>query len=198
MPYTEDDYRVLGLHGQSRDREDMVGADHTEILGAEEILGALSKNPALQAAIARRIGQRVPVVKTVAPTKKRRYTVGFGPTLLHFGTGGLGQQVAMISRPQELFRGEKLLMRCTGLPSSSISAADALDNVFITGMFVGAKSQLPTLENPISCGSFDKGVLDNEQMFDTADPAINIQINVANGNSFDVTISATLIGHTVL
>ncbi len=189
MPYNDDDYRILGLQGKSRDREDMLGADHQEILGAEEILGAMerlgARNPALQQAVARRIGQHTPVVKTVAPTKKRRYPIAFGPVGI-----AAGASAKTSTKPQELFRGEKLICRTT--------PATCLDDVFIDGMFVGSKSQLPTLENSVSSATFEKGVLDNEMMFDTADPAITILFQLTNQGEVDVTWSASLIGHTVL
>jgi len=75
--------------------------------------------------------------------------VGFGPTAIPPAT-----TVTVQAQPQCLFRGEKL-----------INTGDTTF-LFIQGLFVGQKSQLPTFQNPIACVTYAGGVLDNELMMD--------------------------------
>lgn len=157
MPNRDDDVAIYGLQGQSRDMElasEWVSGE--EILGSEEILGAiqaassqLKGSSAFQTALANKLARRAPIVQKVQPTKKRRWTVGFGPTAIPpLST------VAVQSQPQCLFRGEKL-----------INTGDST-GLFIQGLFVGQKSQLPTFQNPIAVSTYAGSVLDNELMMD--------------------------------
>lgn len=180
------DLDILGLYGLSRAEEEMVG--HEEILGSEEILGLMQANSAaikgsspFQAALAARLAKRSPVVQKVQPTKKRRWVVGFGPAVIPPNT-----TVTVQSQPQCLFRGEKIV-------NSGDSAG-----LFIQGLFVGQKSQLPTFQNPIAVSVFAGTVLDNELMLDTCDPALFITWQIQNTTAATLTWSASIIGHTVL
>lgn len=161
------DIDIYGLHGQSRDEEErwgVIGA-HQEILGAaEEILGLepgalqssssnVKRGSAFQAALAQRLAKRTPIVQKVNPTKKRRWMMGFGPTAIPPSS-----TVTIQAQPQCLFRGEKLL-----------NTGDSA-NLFIQGLFVGQKSQLPTFQNPISVGAFAVNALDNELLMDQLGP----------------------------
>jgi len=158
MPYDpreEMDIAIHGLQGKSRDEEDVVLGGE-EILGYEEILGALQAasskikgSSAFQAALANKLARRAPVTQRVSPTKKRRWVVGFGPAVVPPLT-----TVTVQAQPQCLFRGEKL-----------INSGDTA-GLFIQGLFVGQKSQLPTFQNPIAVSTFAGGVLDNELMMD--------------------------------
>lgn len=156
------DIDIYGLHGQSRDEEVVFG--HEEILGMEEILGLspgtlaaasqqVKKSSAFQSALAQRLAKRSPIVQKVQPTKKRRWMMGFGPTAIPPSS-----TVTIQAQPQCLFRGEKLL-----------NTGDSA-NVFIQGLFVGQKSQLPTFQNPISVGAFAVNALDNELLMDQTGP----------------------------
>jgi hypothetical protein len=153
----DDDILIHGLQGQSRDNE--LSSDYLtgeEILGHEEILGAIAAassrikgTPAFQTALANKLARRAPVVQKVQPTKKRRWVVGFGPTAIPpLST------VTVQAQPQCLFRGEKL-----------VNSGDTT-GLFIQGLFVGQKSQLPTFQNPIAMAVFAGTVLDNELMLD--------------------------------
>lgn len=186
----DDDIVVHGLQGQSRDMEEASSyLGHEEILGAYEILGAalqassqqVKGGSAFQSALANRVARRAPIVQKVQPTKKRRYTLGFGPTTIPpLST------VTVQTQPQVLFRGEKLI------DTSVVQAG-----LFIQGIFVGNKPQLPTFQSPIAVTTYAGGVLDNEQMFDTCDPALFITFQIQNITGATLTWSASLIGHIV-
>jgi hypothetical protein len=182
----DDDIEIHGLQGKSRPEEEVAGE---EILGHEEILGLLAAasqqikgGSAFQNALAQKLAKRAPIVQKVQPTKKRRWTIGFGPTVIPPST-----TVTVQSQPQCLFRGEKL-----------INTGDST-GVFIQGLFVGQKSQLPTFQNPIAVSTYAGGVLDNELMMDTCDPALFITFQVQNTSAtLTATWAMSIIGHTVL
>lgn len=180
------DISIYGLQGKARDEEDVLG--HEEILGMEEILGAMAAasqkiqgSSAFQAALANKLAKRAPIVQKVQPTKKRRWIVGFGPATVPPLT-----TVTVQSQPQCLFRGEKVL-----------NTGDVA-GLFIQGLFVGQKSQLPTFQNPIAVAAFGTGVLDNELMLDTCDPALFITWQIQNTTSATLTWSSSIVGHAVL
>lgn len=178
---------VYGLQGHSRDEEETSYLAGDEILG-DEILGALQaataalqQTPGFQSAMARRLAARSPIVQRVQPTKKRRWIMGFGPTAIPPAS-----TVTIQAQPQILFRGEKILNTgdTTGL--------------FVQGLFIGQKSQLPTFQSPISVLAFATGVLDNELMLDTCDPALFVTWQIQNIDSVTHTWHSAIVGHTVL
>lgn len=184
-----DDVYTFGLAGQSRDGIEVLGESH-EILGAQDILGALIQaassaqikgSPAFQQALAQKMARRAPIVQTVQPTKKRRWTVGFGPAVIPPLT-----TVTVQAQPQTLFRGEKL-----------VNTGDE-KGLYIQGLFVGQKSQLPTFQNPIAVSTYAGTVLDNELMMDTCDPALFITFQIQNATGATATWSMSIIGHAVL
>jgi hypothetical protein len=178
------DIDIYGLQGMARD--DVFGGE--EILGYEEILGSLAASspkikasPAFQQALAAKMMRQSPIVKKVQPTKKRRWIVGFGPaTVPPLST------VTVQAQPQCLFRGEKV-----------INSGD-VTGLFIQGLFVGQKSQLPTFQNPIAVSVFAGTVLDNELLLDTCDPALFITWQIQNTTAATLTWSASIVGHSVL
>lgn len=170
----------------SDDDIDIFGGD--EILGHEEILGALAAaspkikaSAAFQQALANRVAQRAPITQKVNPTKKRRWVVGFGPAVVPPSS-----TVTVQAQPQCLFRGEKL-----------INSGDTT-GLYIQGLFVGQKSQLPTFQNPIAVAVFAGTVLDNELLMDTCDPALFITFQIQNTTTATATWSMSIVGHTVL
>jgi hypothetical protein len=182
------DIDIYGLHGRSRTTED------EEVMGAHEILGAVHEilglntssskvqgSPAFAQALARRVAARAPMTKQVQPTKKRRWPIAFGPSAVPPST-----TITATANPQVLYRGEKL-----------INTGDTT-NLYISSLFVGNQQQLPSLGNPISVLSFSPGVLDNEMLFDTCQPALSITIQVQNlGTVNTQTWAMTLFGHIV-
>lgn len=181
------DIDIYGLQGKSRpEEEDVMG--HEEILGMQEILGALAASAqklqgssAFQTALANKLARRAPIVQKVQPTKKRRWIVGFGPATVPPLT-----TVTVQSQPQCLFRGEKIL-----------NTGDSV-GLYVQGLFVGQKSQLPTFQNPIAVAAFGTGVLDNELLLDTCDPALFITWQIQNATGGTLTWSTSVVGHAVL
>ena len=162
-------------------------SDRIDIFGAEEIVGAeavsssaLRRSSAFKNALASAAERRAPIVQKVSPTKKRRWTVGFGPTAVPPAS-----TVTIQAQPQALFRGEKL-----------INTGDV--GLFIQGLFVGQKSQLPTFQNPIAVSTYAGGVLDNELMLDTCDPALFITMQIQNPSAATLTFAMSIVGHCVL
>jgi len=186
-----DDVSIYGLQGQARPDEVYAGG-HQEILGGfthQEILGAIAqalssaqmkRSSQFQTALATRMAKRAPVVEHVAPTKKRRWPVGFGPTAIPPNS-----TVTIQAQPQVLFRGEKI-----------INTGD-VTGLFIQGLFVGNKPQLPTFQSPIGVAAFAGTVLDNELLFDTCDPALFITFQIQNTTAATLTWSSTIVGHAV-
>jgi hypothetical protein len=185
MAHDDDDIMIHGLQGKARPDEEMVGGE--EILG-DEILGAalaaassrIKGSTAFQNALAARLAKRAPITQKVHPTKKRRWTIGLGPAAVPPSS-----TVTVQSQPQVLFRGEKL-----------INTGDST-GLFIQGLFVGNKSQLPTFQSPIAVGTYAGGVLDNELMMDTCDPALFITVQVQNTSAATLTWAMSIIGHAV-
>lgn len=180
------DTLIYGLQGKARPDEEMVGGE--EILGSEEILGlveALSSakmksGSAFQNALAARLAKRAPVTQRVTPTKKRRFTMGFGPaTVPPLST------VTVQAQPQVLFRGEKI-----------INTGD-ITGLYCQGLFVGNKPQLPTFQSAIAVATWSGNVLDNEQMLDTCDPALFVTFQIQNTTAATLTWSSSIIGHVV-
>jgi len=176
-----------GLHGRSSTTQDEEVMGYDDILGAvQEILGAtastagIQSSPAFAQALARRVAARAPMTKRVQPTKKRRWPIAFGPTAVPPST-----TITATANPQVLYRGEKL-----------INTGDT-SNLFISSLFVGNQQQLPSLGNPISVTSFAPGVLDNEMLFDTCQPALSITVQVQNLGTTTQTWAMTLFGHIV-
>lgn len=184
----QDDINIHGLQGRSRTSEDetLLGEVH-EILGnIQEILGVqassqrIQGSPAFNSALARRVAARAPMLKTVQPTKKRRWPIAFGPVAVPPST-----TITAVANPQVFYRGEKL-----------INTGDTT-NLFISSLFVGNQQQLPSLGNPISVIAFSPQVLDNEMLFDTCQPALNVTIQVQNLGTTTQTWSMCLFGHIV-
>ena len=161
---------------------------HTKQTSDISILGALAASAAkikggsaFQQALAAKLARRAPIVQKVQPTKKRRWTVGFGPAAVPPNS-----TVTVQAQPQCLFRGEKL-----------INTGDST-GLYVQGLFVGQKSQLPTFQNPIAVSTYAGTVLDNELMMDTCDPALFITFQIQNTTAATATWSMSIIGHTVL
>ncbi len=68
------------------------------------------------------------------------------------------------------------------------------NGLFLVGLFVGNRPQLPSLANPISLFSFSPLIEDSGMKFDECAPALVITIQVANLSEHDRTFSAVLRG----
>jgi len=156
-------------------------ANELQVLGYDVNANQLKSSPDAKRALARQLLAHSPVVRNRPVSKKRRWPIGFGPVAVPPGT-----TITAIASPQILFRGEKLI------DTSSTSDENQL---FISSIVVGNVQQLPANSNPISVKAFSPGVLDNEMLFDTAQPAQQISFGIQNLGATTATWSACLFGH---
>ena len=177
---------ILGLQGKSRDE-----------MNGDTVLGAVAErvraNPNFQAALMQHLAKTQPILQTNPPTKKRRQPIGLTYSFTQTGTVNVSVQ------PQCLFRGEKLIVSETYSPSG----ASAANTTVINAIFVGNKSQFPTLQSSVPSSAFAAGVLDNEMLLDTCQPAIFIQFQVtcssgSPSSSTPIVWTATIFGHAVM
>jgi hypothetical protein len=117
------------------------------------------------------------VLQLVFGETRRPWTVGFGPSVIPPKT-----TVTVQAQPQCRFRGRKI-----------INTGDK-ESLYIQGLYVGQKSQLPTYSNPISMRVFDGLVLDNELRMDDCDPALYITWQIQNTSDEEKTWSASILG----
>ncbi len=162
----------------------LMPPDASPIADIDKILADASATAlplsAFQQAIARRLTQRAPVISQVKLTKKRRWPIAFGPTPVPPLT-----TITAVASPQAHFRGEKL-----------INTGDTT-GLFMSGLYVGQKPQLPTFSNGIKMNVFSPNNLDSEMLIDTAKPDEQIMMQVQNIGSTTATWSMTLIGHII-
>lgn len=110
----------------------------------------------------------------------RRYVMGFGPQKIEPGSTATIQ-----AQPQVLFRGSKI-----------VNTGD-VEGLFIQGLFVGCKPQLPTFQNAIAVKFFGPEVLDNEMSLDICDPALFITWQIHNTSDTAKYFSASISGEIV-
>ena len=109
------------------------------------------------------------------------WVVNLGPVIVPADS-----TVTVCQQPGRLFRGYKL-----------INTGDE-DDLFIQGLFVGQKSQLPTFQNPIAVKNFASNALDRGTLLDICDPALFITIQVHNTSSTPKKFSMSIVGDAVL
>ena len=149
-----------------------VGSDE-DILGD---LSSLKNSPAFQAALARRISARAPVVQKIA--KRPTLSVSFGPAKVH---AGLSRTFS--HKPGRPFVGQKLI--CT---------ADT-DDLLIVSVFVGGKNQFPPgARGGISASNFHRSSLNNGVQLDRCEAEEYIHINVRNTGSISRTFGMCVFG----
>lgn len=86
-----------------------------------------------------------------------------------------------------LFRGENL-----------ICVADDDAGLYVTGIFVGQKSQFPIRMGPTPFAMFAPNALGSGYKFDTCEAGLNISIMVQNTSRTPKKVSITMFGATVL
>lgn len=111
-----------------------------------------------------------------AEANARDWQVGLGPVTVP----PLATITAQV-QPQCYFRGEQI-----------ISTADDKD-LFIQGLFVGQRSQLPTFQNPIALATYRPGVSPQLRMT-VCDPALYITFQIQNTSKEERTFACTLVG----
>lgn len=169
----------------------------------QEVLKALTevlgKNPAFAQ---QALQKRSPLVKNIPqPKKRRRWPLSIGPDEIL-----PGQTRTLQTQPKVVFRGEKIV--CTG----------QVDDLFLTGFFIGEKPQLPKLWmhreeqhglnkncRPLHEFFTDCAVLEaqrndlHDYMFmDTCDAALMITLQIENRGKVPRMFATTIIGTAVL
>jgi len=110
-------------------------------------------------------------------TKSRKYTQGFGPTVIAGGA-----TVNIIVQPQVTFKGKRLV-----IPS------DFAGVILINDLKIGNISQLPS-SNPLPGRMFTEFAVGVEQDFDTAQISQQVSLSVTNTGGAPVTFTAGLLG----
>lgn len=116
-------------------------------------------------------------VVTRQATKARKYSQGFGPTVINGGA-----TVNIIVQPQVTFKGKRLV-----IPSDFAGA------VLINDLKIGNTSQLPS-SNPLPGRAFTEFAVGMEQDFDTAQISQQISLSVTNTSGAPITFTALLSG----
>jgi hypothetical protein len=170
-------------------------------MSKKNILGSSQKS--LAAIVTRRVP---PLVQKIASPRKRQWIVGFGPTVIPPKS-----QITISSQPRCLFRGHTL-----------INTGDS-DELFIQGLFVGRKSQLPLGSGPYPVAAYNnnkeipsatipfslvladfiKEKLGIQEVIkgmtmDTCDAALFITFQIQNTSGATATWSMSIVGETVL
>lgn len=131
-----------------------------------------------QQAIAQIVAKNGLVMRQQQPTSSRRFPMGFESN----GLVAAGTSVTIVSRPQVLFRGERLTV------PSDIAGDFVLDDLKI-----GKNSQL-VAEGAIPCRVLQENAVDAEMQLDTAQVSQDISLSVTNIAGADRTFRASLLG----
>jgi hypothetical protein len=164
--------RALSVSGDD-DVEDLIGG-----LGNTEIVGAAPKKKAAIKKALRKIAMRNAgaVVKT-GLDRRRRYPLGFVPTVVPAATSAL-----IPSAPQNLFRPERLV-----IPS------DIAFDFGVVDIKVGNQSQLvQSVEVPGAL--FSEVAIDTNVTFDTAEVGNQVSVQARNKTLAAIEFTAGLIG----
>lgn len=155
-------------------------------IGAYEIMGQDGPVPvnmqgAKEAAAANILGQNGVLLRDNPPTQSRMFPLGFVST----GAIAAGAQQIVISRPQVIFRGQRLIV------PSDIAGAFTIDDVK-----VGKNSQF-VAEGGIPARVLQENAWGVFMQLDTAQISQNVQLTVTNISGAPVTFRAALIGNAV-
>jgi len=158
------------------DRGGVMGTDNfMSILGADGGAGAMS--PLVQAKLA----QASLLTRTQGPTKAREYPLGF----LSDAQIGAGAQARIISRPQVVFRGERLI-----IPS------DIAGQFQVNDIIVGKTSQKVST-TPVPGRVFDERGVGVRMQMDTAQISQDVVLDITNIGGAAATFRAAIIGAAV-
>jgi hypothetical protein len=141
----------------------------------DDVLGSLAQASPFTKALAERRASSRPLVSRVP--KARRWVIGFGPEQIPPNS-----TVTVTAQPRCLFRGEKI-----------INTGDS-KGLYITGLFIGRKSQLP---GPISVSVWESP-LERGILMDTCDAALAITFQIQNVAAATLTWSMSIIGKAIL
>lgn len=147
--------------------------------GNTEIVGAGNKAPkkAVRNALRKIAMRNAGAVVENALTRRRRYPLGFVPTVIDGGTSAL-----IPSAPQNLFRPERLV-----IPS------DIAFDLGVVDIKVGNQSQLvQSVEVPAAL--FSEVAIDTNVTFDTAEVGNQVSVQARNKIAAPIEFTAGLIG----
>ncbi len=134
-----------------------------------------------QAVLQQKLAASSLLTRTAAPTKAREYPLGF----LSDAQIAAGAQVRVISRPQIVFRGERLI-----IPS------DIAGQFSINDIIVGKTSQKVST-TPVPGRVFDERGVGVRMAMDTAQISQDIVLDVTNIGGAAATFRAAIIGAAV-
>lgn len=164
-------------------RYDIMGDDRLVIGSAADEILAISGADDLDASekkqiVARVLAQNALVVKDSMPTKSRRFPLGF----VSNGTIAAGDSATITSRPQVLFKGQRLVV-----PS------DVAGDFTVDDVKVGKDSQF-VAEGAIPARVLQENAVDTAFELDTAQISQDISISVTNIAGAPRVFRAALIG----
>lgn len=163
---------ALSVSGYDDDVDLIEGLGNTEIVGA-----AAAKKAAVKGALRKIAMRNAGAVVENALTRRRRYPLGFVPTVVAGGTSAL-----IPSAPQNLFRPERLV-----IPS------DIAFDLGIVDIKVGNQSQLvQSVEVPAAL--FSEVAIDTNVTFDTAEVGNQVSVQARNKIAAPIEFTAGLIG----
>jgi hypothetical protein len=181
--------------------EDTAGED---VLGADEVLGALLKLPALRRLASARgkqpvmIPRRPPWRAGLAPgvpmPGQGRELLPLTPDLAGGIFAAATPNINFIGRPQRPFRGERLVTRVTR------SAGAGAVNILCNTLFVGTQPQQAQIQ-AFDVEQFGPTAFGLELVMSQAQPGVEIQLrcsgSIAVPAGETVAVSMFLLGHTV-
>lgn len=180
--YGEDEYGEIGGAGTT----EIVGAGY-EIVGADEdLLDALSIHGRARPGRARKLARGIAARRAVAVDEgalqhRRRYPIGFVPTTVLAGT-----TANITSNPQNLFRGERLI-----IPS------DIAFDFGLVDFKVGNESQF-VAGGEVPAAAFTEVAIDTDVHFKTAEVGNQLVASVRNKTAADdIEFTAAMIGTAV-
>ena len=164
---------ALSVAGYDDDVDLIEGLGNTEIVGR----GASGAKGAVKSALRKIAMRNAGAVVENALTRRRRYPLGFVPTVVAGGTSAL-----IPSAPQNLFRPERLV-----IPS------DIAFDLGIVDIKVGNQSQLvQSVEVPAAL--FSEVAIDTNVTFDTAEVGNQVSVQARNKIAAPIEFTAGLIG----
>lgn len=164
-------------------RYDIMGDDRLVVGNAVDEIMAIAGDDGLsdqqkQAIVTRVMSENAIVLKDSKPTKARRFPLGF----VSNGTIAAGDSATITSRPQVLFKGQRLVV-----PS------DVAGDFTVDDVKVGKDSQF-VAEGAIPARVLQENAVDTAFELDTAQISQDISISVTNIAGAPRTFRAALIG----
>lgn len=185
---TAGDLSIVGAH-PSTDLEALLAAssaglasfDELDALDMAGVAGAAPNAGVQQAIMAQKLAQSSLLTRTDKPTKAREYAIGF----LSAAPVAAGAQVQVVSRPQIVFRGERLLI------PSDIAGQFQVDQIIV------GKNPQQVSSNPLPGRVFDERGVGVRMQMDTAQISQDMVLLVTNIGGAPATFRAAIIGAAV-